>query len=164
VFANCIVMIHTFHRIGRYRIIPYKKILYNPFSYKAKPKVNSVYIDLLGTLDEKDFIDTILTGLTQIESKLERILKQMAGLKVSGSIDPVTHLPTLSASIKPREKAEYLEKALNLMAFYSSNQKLIVVFDEFQEVAKCNVQKMASTHILKCSFGGLKYPNFNFGN
>ena len=102
----------------------------------AKPKVSSVYIDLYGTLDENDFIDAILTGLTQIESKLDRILKQMAGLKVSGSIDPMTNLPTLSASIKPREKPEYLEKALNLLASYSTKQKLLVVFDEFQEVAK----------------------------
>ena len=103
---------------------------------KSKPKANAVYIDLYGTLDENDFIDAILTGLTQIESKLERILKQMAGLKVTGGIDPLTNLPTLSASIKPREKPEYLEKALNLLASYSTNQKLLVVFDEFQEVAK----------------------------
>ena len=103
---------------------------------RARPKIQSIYIDLYGTLDENDFIDAILTGLTQIESKLERILKQMAGLKVTGSIDPLTNLPTLSASIKPREKPEYLEKALNLLASYSTNQKLLVVFDEFQEVAK----------------------------
>jgi hypothetical protein len=103
---------------------------------KAKPAVKSVYIDLYGSLDENDFIDAILTGLTQIESKLERILKQMAGLKVAGSIDPVTSLPTLSASIKPKERPEYLEKALIILASYSKKQKLLVVFDEFQEVAK----------------------------
>ena len=60
----------------------------------------------------------------------------MAGLKVAASIDPVTNLPTLSASIKPREKPEYLEKALTILASYSKKQKLLVVFDEFQEVAK----------------------------
>ena len=103
---------------------------------KAKPAVKSVYIDLYGSLDENDFIDAILTGLTQIESKLERILKQMAGLKVAGSIDPVTNLPTLSASIKPRERPEYLDKALTILASYSKKQKLLVVFDEFQEVTK----------------------------
>ena len=103
---------------------------------KTKPTVKSVYIDLYGSLDENNFIDAILTGLTQIESKLERILKQMAGLKVAGSIDPVTNLPTLSASIKPREKPEYLDKALTILASYSKKQKLLVVFDEFQEVAK----------------------------
>lgn len=107
---------------------------------KVKPKVRSIYIDLYGTLDENDFIDAILTGLTQIESKLDRILKQMAGLKITGSIDPITNLPTLSASIKPREKPEYLEKALNLLASYSTKQKLLVVFDEFQEVAKYSEQ------------------------
>jgi AAA+ ATPase superfamily predicted ATPase len=103
---------------------------------KAKPTVKSIYIDLYGSLDENNFIDAILTGLVQIESKLERLLNQMAGLKVTGSIDPVTNLPTLSASIKPREKPEYLEKALSILASYSEKQKLLVVFDEFQEVAK----------------------------
>ena len=103
---------------------------------KAKPAVKSVYIDLYGSLDENDFIDAILTGLTQIESKLERILKQMAGLKVAGSIDPVTNLPTLSASIKLKERPEYLDKALTILASYSKKQKLLVVFDEFQEVIK----------------------------
>jgi hypothetical protein len=71
-----------------------------------------------------------------MESKLERLLKQMAGLRVTGSIDPVTSLPILSASVKPREKPLYLEKALNILASYSKKQKLLVVFDEFQEVAK----------------------------
>lgn len=103
---------------------------------KAKPIVKSVYIDLYGSLDENDFIDAVLTGVMQIESKIERVLKQVAGLKVTGSIDPVTSLPTLSASIKPREKPEYLEKALGILVSYSKKQKLLVVFDEFQEVAK----------------------------
>jgi hypothetical protein len=103
---------------------------------KTKPTVKSIYIDLYGSLDENNFIDAILTGLAQIESKLERLLNQMAGLKITGSIDPVTTLPTLSASIKPREKPEYLEKALSILASYSKKQKLLVVFDEFQEVAK----------------------------
>ena len=65
---------------------------------KLKPKVNAVYIDLYGTLDENDFIDAVLTGIMQIESKLERILKRVAGLKVTGTFDSVTGLPTLSAS------------------------------------------------------------------
>jgi len=102
---------------------------------KFKPKVNAVYIDLYGTLDENDFIDSVLTGIMQIESKLEGILKRVAGLKVTGSFDPVTGLPTLSASIKLREKPQYLEKALQILASYSEKQKLLVVFDEFQEIA-----------------------------
>jgi len=130
------VLLYSHRRMGKTSLV--HQVIHR--LKKARPKVSSVYIDLYGTLDENDFIDAILTGLTQIESKLERILKQMAGLKVSGSIDPLTNLPTLSASIKPREKPEYLEKALKLLASYSTNQKLLVVFDEFQEVAKYSEQ------------------------
>ena len=107
---------------------------------KKKPKVSAVYIDLYGTLDENDFIDAIFTGLTQIETKFEQILKRVAGLKVTGSFDPVTGLPTLTASIKPSEKPQYLEKALQILASYSEKQKLLVVFDEFQEIAKYSEQ------------------------
>jgi len=126
------VLVHSHRRMGKTSLV--HQVIHQ--LKKAKPTVKSVYIDLYGSLDENDFIDAILTGLTQIESKLERILKQMAGLKVAGSIDPLTNLPTLSASIKPKEKPEYLEKALTIMASYSKKHKLLVVFDEFQEVAK----------------------------
>jgi AAA+ ATPase superfamily predicted ATPase len=126
------VLLYSHRRMGKTSLV--HQVMHR--LKKAKPKVNTVYIDLYGTLDESNFIDAVLTGLTQIESKLERILKQLAGLKVSGSIDPITNLPTLSASIKPTEKPEYLDKALNILASYSTKQKLLVVFDEFQEVAK----------------------------
>jgi AAA+ ATPase superfamily predicted ATPase len=126
------VLVYSHRRMGKTSLV--HQVIHQ--LKKAKPTVKSVYIDLYGSLDENNFIDAILTGLTQIESKLERLLKQMAGLKVAGSIDPVTNLPTLSASIKPREKPEYLEKALSILASYSKKQKLWVVFDEFQEVAK----------------------------
>jgi len=61
---------------------------------------------LYGTLDENDFIDAVLRGITQVESRIEKIFKQMSGLKLTGSIDPATNLPTLSASIKPQEKPD----------------------------------------------------------
>ena len=96
------VLLYSHRRMGKTSLV--HQVMHR--LKKAKPKVNTVYIDLYGTLDENNFIDAVLTGLTQIESKLERILKQLSGLKVSGSIDPVTNLPTLSASIKPRYPAK----------------------------------------------------------
>ena len=59
---------------------------------------------------------------------------------MTGSFDPVTGLPTLSASIKPREAPQYLDKALQILESYSEKQKLLVVFDEFQEIAKYSEQ------------------------
>ena len=125
------ILLYSHRRMGKTSLV--HEVIYR--LKKTKPRVNSVYIDLYGTLGENDFIDALLTGLVQIESKLERILKQLSGLKITGSFDPVTGLPTLSASIKPREKPWYLEKTLQVLASYSEKQKLLVVFDEFQEIA-----------------------------
>jgi hypothetical protein len=113
------VLLYSHRRMGKTSLVHQVKHRLK----KAKPTVNSIYIDLYGSLSENDFIDAILTGLTQIESRLERILKQMAGLKVTGRIDPVTSLPTLSASILPREKPEYLEKALAILAPIPRNKE-----------------------------------------
>jgi len=126
------ILLHSHRRTGKTSLV--HQVIHR--LKKVKPRVYTVYIDLYGTLDESDFIDAILTGVIQIESKIERIFMRMAGLKITGSIDPITNLPTLSASIKPREKPEYLEKGLELLASYSNKQKLLVVFDEFQEVTK----------------------------
>jgi hypothetical protein len=58
------------------------------------------------------FFNSILTSLTQIESKLERILKSLPGLQVTGSFDPVTGLPTLSASIQSRKTPQLTKKEI----------------------------------------------------
>ena len=126
------VLLYSHRRMGKTSLV--HEVIHR--LKRLKPKVSSVYIDLYGTLDENNFIDAILTGLTQIESKLERIFKQVAGLKITGSVDPVTGIPSLSASIKPKEKPQYLERVLQVLASYSEKQKLLVVFDEFQEIAR----------------------------
>jgi len=130
------VLLYSHRRMGKTSLL--HEVIHRLI--KTKPKVNAVYIDLYGTLDENDFINSILTSLTQIETKLERILKRLPGLKVTGSFDPVTGLPTLSASIKSREAPQYLDKALRVLGSYSEKQKLLVIFDEFQEIAKYSEQ------------------------
>ena len=130
------VLIYSHRRMGKTSLVHQVINRLN----KMKPKVSAVYIDLYGTLDEGDFIDAILTGLAQIETKLERLLKRVAGLKVTGSFDPVTGLPTLTASINPSEKPQYLEKSMQILGSYSEKRKLLVIFDEFQETAKYSEQ------------------------
>lgn len=103
---------------------------------KTRPKIRSIYIDLYGTLDEKDFIVAVFNGFTQIESRLERVLKLAAGLKVSGTLDPITGQPSVSVTIDPTERPLYLQKAMQTLASFSEKQKLLVIFDEFQETAK----------------------------
>ena len=99
-----------------------------------RPKIGSVYIDLYGTVDEKGFIEAVFTGLTQVESKIEKLLKLASGLKFSGSVDPLTGQPSVSISINPNDHPKYLNTAMNALSAYSEKSKLLVVFDEFQEI------------------------------
>ena len=61
-----IVLVYSHHRMGKTSLV--HQVLRRPS--KTRPKVHAIYIDLYGTLDENDFIDAILTGLTQKESKM----------------------------------------------------------------------------------------------
>ena len=101
---------------------------------KKRPKIESVYIDLYGSVDEKDFIEAVFTGLAQIESKVEKLLKLASGLRFGGSVDPVSGQPSVSVTISPHDHPRYLETAMNALCAYSQKRKLLVVFDEFQEI------------------------------
>ena len=103
---------------------------------KRRPIVRSIYIDLYGTLDENDFIAAIFSALSQIESKLEKLLKLAAGLRLSVVVDPITGQPTVSVSINRAERPKYLKSSIEILASYAKKQKLLVVFDEFQEIDK----------------------------
>jgi len=126
------VLLYSHRRMGKTSLV--QQVIHR--LEKSKPKIGCVYIDLYGSLGEKDFIDAVLSGIAQIETKIESILKKIGSLKLSVSVDPVTGQPSLSASMVPKEMPEYLEKVLNTLAAFSEKQKLLVVLDEFQEIAK----------------------------
>lgn len=68
--------------------------------------IKTIYIDLYGTLSEQDFIDAVFTGL-----------------------------PAISISSKPSEKKNLLAKAMQTLESYSIKNRLVVAFDEFQEIS-----------------------------
>ena len=123
-----------------------------------RPRIRPVYIDLYGTIDERDFIESVFTGLTQIESKIDKLLKLASGLRLGSSIDPTTGQPSVSVSINPTDRPRYLDNAMRALDGYSAKQKLLVVFDEFQEIAKYTekgFEKRLRSHIQ--SHGHISY-------
>jgi AAA+ ATPase superfamily predicted ATPase len=121
---------------------------------RQRPRIRPIYIDLYGSIDVKDFIEAIFSGLAQIETKIDKLLKLVSGLKLSGSVDPMTGQPSVSVSLEPSDKPNYLDKAMGALAAYSTKQKLLVVFDEFQEVANYSeegFEKRLRSHIQKHS-------------
>ncbi|MGD8835072.1 MAG: AAA family ATPase, partial [Desulfobacteraceae bacterium] len=121
---------------------------------RQRPRIRPIYIDLYGSIDVKDFIEAIFSGLAQIETKIDKLLKLVSGLKLSGSVDPMTGQPSVSVSLEPSDKPNYLDKAMGALAAYSTKQKLLVVFDEFQEIANYSeegFEKRLRSHIQKHS-------------
>lgn len=103
---------------------------------KARPKVQVIYIDLYGTVSEIDFIKTLYGGISRLEPNFNKLLKMLVGVRASFYIDPETNAPSVSVSMQPSEVQQYLEMAMKILTDYSKKRKLMVVFDEIQEVSK----------------------------
>ena len=65
------VLLYSHRRYGKSSLI-YK--LFNRLQ-RQRPKIDTLYVELYGTLSEKDFVSAILASLNQIESKLEKLVK-----------------------------------------------------------------------------------------
>jgi AAA+ ATPase superfamily predicted ATPase len=129
------VLLYSHRRFGK------SSLIYELFSRleRQRPEIDTLYVELYGTLSEKDFVAAILAGLNQIESKLEKLVKlvqsAMRSVRVGMSIDPVTGSPGVSVSFDSGYNETMLNNVLGLLGRISENRKLMVVFDEFQEIA-----------------------------
>jgi len=126
------ILLHSYRRMGKTSLI--HKVLGN-----LNRTTKYLYIDLYGTLTEKDFIAAIVKNLGQIETTLEKLIHLTKDtfklIKLSFSIDPQSKMPTVTPSFDYENKKEYLDEIMETISQISEHQKLVVVFDEFQEIA-----------------------------
>ena len=129
------VLLYSHRRYGK------SSLIYKLFTrlQRQRPPINALYVELYGTLSEKDFVTAILASLNQIESKLEKLVKLVRGairsVKLGMSIDPITGSPGVSVSFDSGYNEAMLSNVLGLLGSLSEKRKLMVVFDEFQEIA-----------------------------
>lgn len=101
--------------------------------------IGAMHVELYGTISEKDFITRIFQGLNQLESNLERLLKSvskaLSKIKLDLSIDSITGTASISPSFAAVNEKVILEELMNILLKYSQKRKLVIAFDEFQEVA-----------------------------
>jgi AAA+ ATPase superfamily predicted ATPase len=130
------VLLYSHRRYGK------SSLIYKLFSRleRQRPKIDTLYVELYGTLSEKDFVAAVLASLNQIESKLEKLVKlvrsALRSVKLGMSIDPITGSPGVSVSFDSGYNEAMLSNVLGLLGSLSEKRKLMVVFDEFQEIAK----------------------------
>lgn len=107
---------------------------------RKKIKIGKIIIDLYGTLTERDFVSAVFDNLNQIESKTDKLIelttKLLKSLKIKYSYDPISHDMSISTDFDATDPKELLESVMKILESYSQKKKLVVVFDEFQEVAK----------------------------
>jgi hypothetical protein len=131
------VLLYSHRRYGKSSLI-YQ--LFNRLQrQRPRPQIDTLYVELYGTLSEKDFVSAILASLNQIESKLEKLVKWVRSalrtVKVGMSIDPISGSPGVSVSFDTGYDEAMLSNVLGLLGRFSEKRKLMVVFDEFQEIA-----------------------------
>lgn len=129
------VLLFSHRRFGK------SSLIQQVFS-KIKEKglnIGAMHVELYGTISEKDFITRIFQGLNQLESNLERLLKSvskaLSKIKLDLSIDSVTGTASISPSFAAVNEKIILEELMSILLKYSQKRKLVIAFDEFQEVA-----------------------------
>jgi len=125
------VMLYANRRMGK------TSLIHRVFS-RLNREIVKIYIDLYGTVSEEDFITAVMKSAGQLESGTEKLIKTakefFTSANFSISIDPITGLPTLNPVFSSRGKTVLLENAMSMLEKYSAENRMVVVFDEFQEI------------------------------
>ena len=134
------VLLYSHRRYGKSSLI-YK--LFHRLE-RQRPRIDTLYVELYGTLSEKDFVTAILTSLNQIETRLEKLVKlvrsALRSVRLGMSIDPLTGAPGVTVSFDSSYNEAMLGNVLGLLGSFSEKRKLMVVFDEFQEIANYKLE------------------------
>ena len=107
--------------------------------FKALKKITPVYVDLYGTTSVEDFIASLLKGISTVEPKMNRLMKMLRegirSITLNFSVDPITGMPVATPVFKRSVEYKTVNEILALLVKLSKKNRMVVAFDEFQEVA-----------------------------
>ena len=96
-----------------------------------------LYIDLLGIKSIDALCRRILRAIIVLEQKtgwFDKIIKTLAYLRPSISVDPITSMPIVSFDASIEMQANSIPEVLTLIESLGKKRRLVVVLDEFQDV------------------------------
>ncbi len=129
------VLLYSHRRYGKSSLI---RQVFREVQNK-KLNIGTMHVELYGTISEKDFITKTFQSLNQVESNFERLLKLVSkavkNVRLNLSIDSATGSTLVSPSFEAVNEKVILEELMNILLKYSQKHKLVIAFDEFQEVA-----------------------------
>ena len=114
-------------------------------------KVKYVFLDLmyLSTLDEfiNKYFNVLAKSLEEPTDKIVNFFKSVLNLRPNINVNfDTTGNPSFSLALNNEDRIKALEDVLNIpLAFAKEGQKIVVIFDEFQEIANFDLEaKMRS--------------------
>lgn len=114
-------------------------------------KVKYVFLDLmyLSTLDEfiNKYFNVLAKSLEEPTDKIVNFFKSVLNLRPNINVNfDTTGNPSFSLTLNNEDRTKALEDVLNIpLAFAKEGQKIVVIFDEFQEIANFDLEaKMRS--------------------
>lgn len=106
--------------------------------FKGLGNIAPVYVDLYGTTSIEGFIRSLIKGASVIEPKSSRFIKlireNISGISISFGFDPVTQTPNVGASFDRQPATVDIEAVFQLVQRVARKKKIVIAFDEFQEV------------------------------
>lgn len=98
-----------------------------------------LYVDLLNIRTVSDFCNRVATAAAQMGKKdsfSARAMKFMSRLRPTLSVDPENGMPVVSVDARTAEDPRSMADVVALIERFAGEERLFVVFDEFQEVKK----------------------------
>ena len=102
-------------------------------------KLRLVYVDLLNIRTISDFCDRGASAASRMgkgETFLHRTLSFLARLRPTFSIDPQNGMPVVSVDSRIAEGESSFDDVIAMIEKFSEKERIVVVFDEFQEMLK----------------------------
>jgi uncharacterized protein len=125
------VLLFSHRRLGKTSLI--LKVL------NSLRHVTPVYVDLYGTTSTEGFIKAFVKGISAIEPKGSRFIKlireNLSNLSISFGFDPISQAPNLNVVFDRQPASADIEAVFQLARTVARKKKIVVAFDEFQEIA-----------------------------
>ena len=98
-----------------------------------------LYVDLLNIRTIADFCDRVASAASRMgkgQTFLQKTLSFLARLRPTLSVDPHNGMPVVSVDSRLAEHLSSLEDIVALIETFAAKERIVVAFDEFQEILK----------------------------
>jgi len=103
-----------------------------------------LYVDLLNIRTVSDFCNRVATAAAQMGNKdsfSSRAIRFISRLRPTLSVDPDNGMPVISVDTRTAEDPRSMSDVVSLIERFAKDEKLFVVFDEFQEIRKLDASE-----------------------